>query len=75
MVYEVEEPDVKDPNYDEIAQVRGGTGEVCVCKGHELSPSPTYTTEPLHTPLSSPVHQCPHDPCPKLLLQRQQLLR
>lgn len=46
MVYEVEEPDVKDPNYDEVAQVR------CTCV-HERSPTPTYTIEPLHAPLFS----------------------
>lgn len=26
MVYEMDEPDAKDPNYDESAQVRGGHG-------------------------------------------------
>ena len=35
MVYEMEEPDAKDPNYDDVAQVRNGQGHVssadCLC--------------------------------------------
>ena len=36
MVYEVEEPDVKDPNYDEVAQVRC----TCVNNMSALQPQP-----------------------------------
>ena len=34
MVYEVEEPDAKDPNYDEVAQV--STCHLPVCLSHSL---------------------------------------
>ena len=34
MVYEVEEPDAKDPNYDEVAQV--STRQLPVCPTHSL---------------------------------------